>query len=140
MNLHSKARTCPASRALLVERMTSAAWSADQAAAALGITTRTAFKWLARHRAEGSLGLRDRSSRPQRLARLTVEDRSELVVRLRRSRMTGQQIARRLRMPRSTVAAILKRAGLARLRDLEPPQPIVRYERDRPGELIHLDI
>ena len=140
MNLHSKARTCPASRALLVERMTSAAWSADQAAAALGITTRTAFKWLARHRAEGSLGLRDRSSRPQRLARLTVDDRSELVVRLRRSRMTGQQIARRLRMPRSTIAAILKRAGLARLRDLEPPQPIVRYERDRPGELIHLDI
>ena len=140
MNLHSKARTCPASRALLVERVTSAAWSADQAAAALGITPRTAFKWLARHRAEGSLGLRDRSSRPQRLARLTVENRSELVVRLRRSRMTGQQIARRLRMPRSTVAAILKRAGLARLRDLEPPQPIVRYERDRPGELIHLDI
>jgi transposase InsO family protein len=120
--------------------MTSAAWSADQAAAALGITPRTAFKWLARYRSGGCTALRDRSSRPQRLARLTDEDRAQLVIRLRQSRMTGLQIARRLRMPRSTVAAILKRAGLARLRDLEPPRPVVRYERDRPGELIHLDI
>jgi transposase InsO family protein len=120
--------------------MSSTAWSADQAAAALGIATRTAFKWLARYRSGGYAALRDRSSRPRRLARLTEEARAQLVIRLRRSRMTGLQIARRLRMPRSTVAAILKRAGLARLRDLEPPQPVVRYERDRPGELIHLDI
>ena len=140
MNLHSRARTCPASRALLAERMTSAAWSADQAAAALGITPRTAFKWLARYRSGGYAALRDRSSRPRHLARLTDERRAQLVVRLRHSRMTGLQIARRLHMPRSTVAAILKRAGLARLRDLEPPQPVVRYERERPGELIHLDI
>ena len=92
MNLHSKARTCPASRALLVERMTSAAWSADQAAAALGIATRTAFKWLARYRSGGYAALRDRSSRPRRLARLTEEARAQLVIRLRRSRMTGLQI------------------------------------------------
>jgi len=140
MNLHSKARTCPASRALLVKRMVSEAWSADRASAALGVSTRTGFKWLARYRSEGIQGLQDRSSRPRRVANRTEEARSELVVRLRRSRMTSQQIAHRLRMPRSTVAAILKRAGLARLRDLEPPQPIVRYERDRPGELIHLDV
>ncbi len=140
MNLHSKARTCPASRALLVKRMISEAWSADRASAALGVSTRTCFKWLARYHSEGIQGLQDRSSRPRRMTNRTEEARAELVVRLRRSRMTGQQIARRLRMSRSTVAAILKRAGLARLRDLEPPQPIVRYERDRPGELIHLDI
>jgi transposase InsO family protein len=120
--------------------MSSTAWSADQAAAALGITPRTAFKWLARYRSGGYAALRDRSSRPQRLARRTDEARAQLVIRLRQSRMTGLQIARRLRMPRSTVAAVLKRAGLARLRDLEPPQPVVRYERERPGELIHLDI
>jgi transposase InsO family protein len=124
----------------LVERMSSAAWSADRAAAALGITPRTAFKWLARYRADGHPGLSDRSSRPHRLSRLTDEARCKLVLRLRCSRMTGLQIARRLRMPRSTVAAILRRARLSRLRDLEPPQPIVRYERERPGELIHLDV
>ena len=140
MNLHSKARTCPASRALLVERMTSAAWSADQAAGAAGITPRTAFKWLARYRREGTAGLLDRSSRPRRLARLTREDRTELVIRLRHSRMTGRQIARRLRMPRTTVAAVLRRAGLPRLKNLEPARPVIRYQRDKPGELIHLDI
>ena len=140
MNLHSRARTCPASRALLVERMTRAAWSADQAAAALGVTPRTAFKWLRRYRAEGKEGLQDRSSRPRGLPSRTSEERSELVAQLRRSRMTGRQIARRLRMPRSTVAAVLKRVGLPRLRDLKPPEPVIRYQRDRPGELLHLDI
>jgi len=140
MNLHSRARTCPASRALLVERMTRAAWSADQAAAALGVTPRTAFKWLRRYPAEGIEGLQDRSSRPRGLPGRTSEERCELVVQLRRSRMTGRQIARRLRMPRSTVAAVLKRVGLPRLRDLKPPEPVIRYQRDRPGELLHLDI
>ncbi len=140
MNLHSKARTCPESRALLVKRVRSEAWSADQASAALGISTRTAFKWLGRYRLEGEVGLRDRSSRPHRQARRTSQQRSDVVVSLRRCRMTGQQIARRLRMAPSTVAAILSRAGLSRLRDLQPQEPIVRYERQRAGELLHLDI
>jgi transposase InsO family protein len=140
MNLHSRARTCPASRALLVRRMTSAGWSADQAAAAAGVTPRTAFKWLRRYREEGEAGLLDRSSRPPVQSGKTSRERSDLIVLLRRSRMTGRQIARRLRMPRSTVAAVLERAGLPRLRDLEPPTPVVRYERQRAGELIHLDI
>ncbi len=140
MNLHSKARTCPESRALLVRRVSSEAWSADQASAALGVSTRTAFKWLSRYRAEGEAGLRDRSSRPHRQARRTSQQRSDVVISLRRCRMTGQQIARRLRMAPSTVAAILSRAGLSRLRDLQPQEPIVRYERQRAGELLHLDI
>lgn len=139
MNLHSRARTCPASRALIAQRLSRGAWSEDQAAV-FGITQRTAFKWLARYRAEGEAGLRDRTSRPHRSPRLTSAARQELIVRLRRCRLTGQQIARGLRMPRSTVARVLKRAGLSRLRDLEPPPPVIRYERDRPGELIHLDV
>lgn len=139
MNLHSKARTCPASRGLIAKRMLSGAWSSDQAPT-FGISERTAFKWLARYRAEGGAGLKDRSSRPHHCPRLTSADRQAAIVRLRRCRFTGQQIARRLRMPRSTVASVLKRAGLSRLRDLDPPEPVVRYEREHPGELIHLDI
>ena len=140
MNLHSKARTCPASRELIAKRMLDGAWSEDQAAT-LGISARTAFKWLARYRAEGEAGLEDRSSRPHHSPRQTSADRQAAIVSLRREcRLTGQQIARRLRMPRSTVASVLKRAGLSRLRDLDPPEPVVRYERKRPGELIHLDI
>jgi transposase len=141
MNLHSKARTTPFSRGLIVERMASAAWSEDQAAASLGISVRTAYKWLARYRNEGSPGLMDRSSRPRVIPMLTAQNRQDLVLELRRRcRMTGPQIARKLRMPRSTVAAVLKRAGIPRLRDLEPAQPVIRYEWNRPGELIHLDI
>ncbi len=140
MNLHSRARTCPSSRALLVERVTQGAWSVDQAAAALGISTRTAFKWLRRYRTDGATGLLDRSSRPRHQPARTGEERAQLIVRLRHSRMTGRQIGRRLRMPRSTVAAILARSGLSKLRDLEPPQAVVRYERAHAGELIHLDI
>ena len=139
MNLHSNARTCPNSRAHLVQLMMSAAWSEDQAAA-LGISLRTAYKWQRRFRDEGRDGLLDRSCRPHRLPTLTEPDRTELILRLRRLRMTGPEIARKLRMPRSTVAAVLKRGGLPRLRDLEPEQPIIRYERSRPGELIHLDV
>jgi transposase InsO family protein len=139
MNLHSKARTCPASRELIARRMLGRAWSEDQATT-FGISERTAFKWLARFRAEGAAGLVDRSSRPHRSPRQTPADRQAAIVRLRQCRLTGQQIARRLRMPRSTVASVLSRAGLSRLRDLDPPEPVVRYERERPGELIHLDI
>ncbi len=129
MNLHSKARTCPASRGLIAKRMLKGAWSEDQAAT-LGISARTAFKWLSRYRAEGEAGLVDRSSRPHHSPRLTSAERQALIVRLRRSRLTGHQIARRLRMPRSTVARVLKREGLPRLRDLDPPEPVVRYERE----------
>ena len=139
MNLHSKARTCPASRALIAKRMLRGAWSEEQAAT-FGISSRTAFKWLSRYRSEGEAGLLDRSSRPHHSPRLTSAERQGLIVRLRRCRLTGHQIAQRLRMPRSTVARVLKRAGLSQLRDLDPPEPVVRYERERPGELIHLDI
>lgn len=140
MNLHSRARTCPRSRALLVRRVKGTFWSVAEAARAAGISRRTVFKWLRRHREQGVRGLRDRSSRPLTMPHATPTDRCEVIFKLRRYRMTGAQIARRLRMPRSTVARILQRAGLGRLKYLDPPEPVCRYQRELPGELIHLDV
>jgi transposase InsO family protein len=139
MNIHSNARTCPNSRAVIVEHALAAAWCEEQAAA-MGVSARTGYKWLRRFREEGGSGLRDRSSRPHASPGATPKERVELVLRLRRCRLTTAEIASKLRMPRSTVAAIVKRAGLSRICFLDPPEPVVRYERDAPGELIHLDI
>src|SRR5262245_61296096 len=125
MNLHSLARTGPASRAGLVERIQKQRWGVERAAEAAGISTRTAYKWLRRNRTEGRPGLEDRSSRPHTTTR-TPADWEALVVELRRTRMTSPLIARRLRMPRSTVARILARAGLNRLRALDPKEPVIR--------------
>ena len=136
MNVHSRARTNPYSRALIVNR---AAWSEDQAAA-LGVSLRTGFKWKSRYRNEGPAGLQDRSSRPHRMPCRTATEVEELVILLRRCKLTAAEIAGKLRMPRSTVSAVLKRAGLSRLRDLEPIVEVTRYERQRPGELIHMDV
>src|SRR5258706_4349664 len=140
MNAHSLARTTPVSRAVLISRVLEEGRSIAQTAAGLGVSTRTGRKWLARHRAEGTAGLRDRSSRPRRSPTRISAEREELILRLRRSRQTGPQIARGLRMPTATVARALKRAGLHRLRLLDPPEPPNRYERKKPGELLHLDV
>lgn len=140
MNMHSFARHTPFGRETLVDRVLRKGWSVSQAATAAQISIRTAYKWLSRYRLEGVAGLRDRSSRPHECPAQTDPERQELVLALRRSRQSGPQIARSLRMPRSTVARVLKRAGLHRLRYLEPPEPPNRYERKRPGELLHLDV
>jgi len=137
MDLHSGARTCPASRALLVRRIRAEQWTVDAAAKAAGISVRTAYKWLARARAGE---LHDRSSRPHRSPRATPEPWRALILELRRCRLTGAQIAHRLKLRRSTVARVLRRAGLARLLSLAPPEPVVRYEHQRPGDLLHLDV
>jgi transposase InsO family protein len=139
MNIHSNARTCPNSRATIVEHVKARAWSADEAAN-MGISTRTGFKWWRRFREGGRTGLLDRSSRPHRSPNRTSPERTELVLQLRRCRLTALEIARKLRMPRSTVSAVLKRHGLARMRALEPLEPVVRYEHAAPGDLIHLDV
>src|SRR5688572_15699928 len=137
MDLHSGARTCPASRALLVRRIRVEQWTAGAAAGAAGVSVRTAYKWLARARGGD---FQDRSSRPHRSPRATPEPWRALIVELRQSRLTGAQIASRLQLRRSTVARVLQRAGLARLRSLSPPEPVVRYECQRPGDLLHLDV
>jgi transposase InsO family protein len=140
MNIHPSARFTRAGRALLVERVTQEHWSVAEAAEAAGVSPRTAYKWLYRFEEEGPAGLLDRTSRPKRSPRQVPVGWQQLVLELRRLRMTGAAIARRLGIPRSTVARILKRHGLERLKKLEPPAPVRRYEKTRPGELIHLDI
>jgi len=140
MNIHSSARFTPAGRALLVRRVTQEHWSVAEAAAAAGVSPRTGYKWLHRFEEEGPAGLLDRTSRPRRSPTQVPAGWQQTILELRRLRMTGAAIAKRLRIPRSTVARILKRAGLERLKKLDPVVPVRRYERSRPGELIHLDI
>jgi len=139
MKLHANARTCPNSRRLLVERI-AAGWSLAEAAEAAGVSDRTAAKWRARWRAEGEVGLLDRSSAPKRVPHRTPALRVEAIVVLRRLRMTAAEIAELLSMALSTVSAVLNRVGLGKLSRLDPPEPPNRYEHARPGALLHLDI
>jgi len=140
VKLHRNAKTTPYAREQIVDRVWRLGWSVQDAAQAFGVCERTAYRWLARARAEGAAGLEDRSSCALRIRRRTAPPRVKRIERLRHRRLTAAQIAMRLRMPRSTVAAVLKRAGLERLSCLSPRPPVVRYERERPGELLHLDV
>ena len=140
MKIHGNARTCPHSRLLLCQRVIVEGWSLTAAAAAAGVSERTIAKWLARYRAEGEVGLVDRSSAPVVVANRTGQERVGLVAALRRLRMTAAEIAEVLGMPLSTVSGILTRIGLGRLSRLEPFEPPNRYERARPGELVHIDV
>jgi len=140
MNVHKNARLTPQGRALLVQRVRTDGWRVGDAAAAAGLSQRQAFRWLARHRAGGELALQDRSSAPARCPHRTHADTLAAIERLRRQWRTGPQIARELGLPRSTVGAVLRRLGLGRLSALEAKPAIVRYEREKPGELIHIDI
>jgi transposase InsO family protein len=109
-------------------------------AQAFGVDLKTVKKWVARFEAEGAAGLEDRSSRPGRLRAPTPPETVERIIGLRRERRPGKQIAAETGVSRSTVSRILRAAKLSRARDLDPPPPVVRYEREHPGELIHLDI
>jgi transposase InsO family protein len=139
MKLHANARLSLKGRQLLIDRVEDAGWSLSTAAEAAGISDRTARKWLTRYRAEGLAGLLDRSSAPAVVANRTDERRVEAIAALRRVRLTGAEIAEVLSMALSTVSGILTRIGMGKLGrlGLEPAQ---RYERDRPGELIHIDV
>jgi transposase InsO family protein len=139
MKLHRNAALSWSGRRLLARRVVSEGWSVSAAAEAAGVSVRCARKWVMRFRVEGERGLFDRSSAPRRVANRTPVERVAVVVGLRRLRMTAAEIAETLRMPPSTVSAILTRAGLGRLGRIGLEQP-VRYERSRPGELVHLDV
>ena len=140
MDLHQNARSCPASRAVLVRRVVEEGWRVKDAAAAIGISERSAYGWLGRYRAEGVAGLVDRSSRPRRVPRRTAGERIERVVALRREGCSGAEIAELTGVPRSTVGRWLRRRGLGRLRTLAAPVEVRRYQKQHPGELIHLDV
>ena len=138
MNVHKNARLTPSGRVLLVQRIESG-WRIGEAAAASGVSVRTAYEWLGRYRA-GDRQLADRSSAPHRCSHQLSAAQIAAVEHLRRQRQTGPMIARALGMARSTVSLVLRRLGLNRLALIEPRPPIIRYERERPGELIHIDI
>jgi transposase InsO family protein len=140
MNIHKNARTTPYSRAEIVRRVLVLRETPRAVATALGVSQRTVAKWLTRYRDEGEAGLADRSSRPHAMPAATPADVVEQVVALRRQRLCGKQIAKTLALSPATVSRILGKVRLSRQRDLDPPEPVRRYERERPGELIHIDI
>ena len=139
MNIHKNARMTIHGRALLVSRVLDDRWRVVDAAAAAGVSQRTASKWLGRYRAGGAQGLNDRKPTPRHCRHATPAEQVAAIERLRRQRLSGPAIARQLAMPRSTVGAVLRRRGLGRLAALDPKPPAQRYERQRPGELVHID-
>jgi transposase InsO family protein len=140
MDYHKNARTTVWSREQMARQVIEQGCTLAAAAAAANVSARTAAKWTGRYRELGIAGLEDRSSRPLRLRRPTQPEQAELVVQLRRQRWTGLRISQQTGLSRATVSRILRRRKLSRIRDLEPPQPVHRYEHERPGDLLHLDI
>jgi transposase InsO family protein len=139
MKLHRNAAFSWNGRRRLARRVIEERWTVAAAAAAAGISLRCARKWIGRYRGEGEAGLHDRSSAPRTVANRTNAERVEAIRALRRVRFTAAEISETLGMPLSTVSGILKREGMGRLGRLGL-EPAVRYERSRPGELVHVDI
>ena len=138
MNIHKLARTTPASRALIAARR-AAGLRAAAIAQQLGVDRKTVRKWTHRYRMEGASGLRDRSSRPARIPTALDPAWREAVLALRRLKFTQAQIAQVLTLSKSRTQRVVASGGLGKLRALEPPVPDNRYERSRPGELVHVD-
>lgn len=139
MNMHKTARLTPLGRERMVKAMLSGQ-APESASRLAGLCPRTARKWLARYKAEGAAGLQDRSSRPNKFRKPTPAKTVKRIIALRRQRWTGKHIARETGVSPATVSRVLKRAGLSRLKDLEPTEPARRYERATAGKIIHLDI
>jgi transposase InsO family protein len=140
-NPHQNARMTPLGRVEMVRRILEEGRPVAEVAAGFGVSERTARKWLARFKSEGAAGLQNRSSRPASVANRTSEPWIDMMESLRREyRLTAEEIATKLQCARSTVAGWLKRRGLGRLNSLEAPAPVRRYQRQRAGELLHLDI
>jgi transposase InsO family protein len=140
MDVHKNARLTPAGREIMVRRVVEGGQTPQALSAAVGVCPRTVRKWVERFWAEGLAGLWDRSSRPHRVRRPTSPETVARIEALRRQRWTGAQIAHETGVSKATVSRTLRRLGLNRLRALEPAEPIRRYQREHPGELIHIDI
>jgi transposase InsO family protein len=139
MKLHGNAALSWHGRRVLARRVVEQGWTLTAAAEAAGVSVRCARKWAGRYRLEGELGLQDRSSAPRRVANRTPQERVEAIEKLRRLRFSAAEIAETLGMALSTVSGILTRIGMGRLGRLGLEQPL-RYERSRPGELVHVDV
>jgi transposase len=139
MNMHKNARLTPLGRERIVRQVESGQ-TPEAVSETAGVCPRTVRKWVERYRREGLAGLQDRSSRPHRLRRPTPQTVIEEIERLRRQRWTGKQIAAQVGVSPATVSRVLRRLGLNKLNALEPAEPVRRYERENPGELIHIDI
>jgi len=139
MNVHKNARLTARGREWLVAQVASGQ-TPQAVSEAVGVCPRTVRKWVKRYEAEGLAGLADRSSRPRRLYRPTPQAVVERIETLRRERLTGEAIAAETGVSPATVSRVLKRLGLNKLSALEPAEPVRRYERENPGELIHIDI
>jgi transposase len=139
MKLHANAALSWSGRRRLCELVVVEGWTVVAAAASAGVSVRCARKWVGRYRVEGVAGLCDRSSAPRRVANRTAPERVEAIAGLRRLRFTAAEIAETLGMALSTVSGILTRIGMGKLGRLGLEQPI-RYERSRPGELVHIDV
>jgi transposase InsO family protein len=139
MNIHKNARLTLARRIELVRMVVDQNVTKAEAAHEARVSEPTARKWLGRYLAEGETGLVDRSSRPKHSPRTIEPEKALAIVELRRRRLTHARIAASLGVSPSTVGRVLRRAGLSRLRDLEPCEPVVRYEHENPGDLVHID-
>ena len=139
MKLHANAALSLNKRRRLVHRIIEEEWSLTKAAEAAEVSEPTARKWVARYLGEGEAGLLDRPSAAHHIHNRTPEDRIEAICALRRLRFTGAELAEVFSMPETTVSGILTRCGLGRLGRLGL-EPATRYERSRPGELLHIDV
>lgn len=139
MNSHKNARLTFARRVEMIQNITQQGLTIGAAALAHGVTPPTVRKWLGRFLALGEVGLADASSRPAHSPRAIASSKALAVVELRRRRLTQGRIACALGVSKSTVNRVLARAGLSRLADLEPAEPVVRYEHEAPGDMLHID-
>lgn len=137
MDIHKNARSCPASRAELAKRVREQGWSVRAASEAAGMSARRSREWL--RRADGKEPMVDRSSRPHRARTISASIREQILA-LRRQWRTMREIGRAVGVGTSTVSRVCRAAGVNRLKQLDAPPPPVRYERQRPGELVHIDI
>ena len=140
MNIHKNARLTPLRREEMALSVLEGRLSRAQAGRAYGVSSKIVARWVERFRVEGRAGMADRSSRPDHMPQATGPSTVEQIVTLRRQRWTGSHIAQEVGVSPATVSRVLKRAGLSRLRDIEPAEPVIRYEREHPGEMIHIDI
>jgi transposase InsO family protein len=140
MNTHKNARLTYLRRLEMVKDISEGGLSASEAAARQGVSAVTARKWLGRYLADGAAGLLDKSSRPEKSPRAIAPGVALTIIELRRKLFLQSHIASYMGISKATVSRVLRRAGLSRLSDLRPDEPVQRYERDHPGELLHIDI